>query len=148
MPIPFNHFHHGLLEGRLRSIITDRGLIIITERSMYELVRTDRGTDEISAARMAMAQLASMLSFSVSRPVVDGTRLTGVYRFQIELPSLANGMIDNLNIFRGTDRTQTEAPTGVSAVKAVEKLGLKLEPRRILLDTIVVDNIERAPTDN
>jgi uncharacterized protein (TIGR03435 family) len=39
-------------------------------------------------------------------------------------------------------------PSGVSAFKAVEKLGLKLEPRRILLDTIVVDTIERAPTEN
>jgi uncharacterized protein (TIGR03435 family) len=39
-------------------------------------------------------------------------------------------------------------PTGVSTVKAVEELGLKLEPRRMMVDTIVVDRIERTPTDN
>jgi uncharacterized protein (TIGR03435 family) len=36
----------------------------------------------------------------------------------------------------------------VSAVKAVEQLGLKMEPRRIPVDTIVVDQIERVPSDN
>lgn len=130
------------LEGRTRSIVTDRGQIIITERSMYERIRTDRGTEEIDATRITMTQLATMLSFTVDRPVVDRTRLTGLYRLRIELPP-PTFMI--ASIF--STITPTNEPNVVSPFKAVEKLGLKLEPRRALLETVVVDKIERAPTD-
>ena len=40
-----------------------------------------------------------------------------------------------------------EAPF-VSVEKAVEGLGLKLERRRALIVVIVVDSLDRAPTDN
>jgi uncharacterized protein (TIGR03435 family) len=36
----------------------------------------------------------------------------------------------------------------VSTVSAVEGLGLRLEKRRSPFDIIVVDNIERQPTEN
>lgn len=130
------------LGGRMRSIFTGRGLIIITERSMYERIRTERGTDEIDATRVTMADLAAMLSFTVDRPVVDRTGLTGSYRFRIELPS-PNFRIPNL-----FGVPATTEPDVVSPFKAVEKLGLRLEPRRALLDTVVVDAINRVPTEN
>ena len=132
------------IEGRQRSIITDRGLILITDRSKYELIRTDRGTQEVDAARLTMAQLATVLSLTVDRPVVDRTRLTGLYRFRIELP-LLNFAIAALI---PPDATRTNEPSVASPFKAVEKLGLKLESRRSPLETIVVDEIRRAPTDN
>ena len=130
------------LEGRIRTIVTDRGQIIITERSMYERIRTERGTEEIDATRITMAQLATMLSLTVDRPVVDKTGLTGLYRLRIELPP-PNFMI--ASVFSTV--TPANEPQLVSPFKAVEKLGLKLEPRRTMLDTIVVDTIQRTPTD-
>ena len=39
-------------------------------------------------------------------------------------------------------------PTGVSTFKAIESLGLKLEERRVPLDFVVVESIERTPTEN
>jgi uncharacterized protein (TIGR03435 family) len=39
-------------------------------------------------------------------------------------------------------------PTGVSTFKAVESLGLKLESRRSPIDVLVIDKLERTPTDN
>jgi uncharacterized protein (TIGR03435 family) len=137
-------------EGGLRSIFTDRGLIIITDRSMYETMRTNRGTYQINAARMTMGQLAPYLAATVDRPVVDGTKLTGLYKFQIDLPppTFAPGLLASLGVSTTPDGTPINDPSGISAFKAVEELGLKLEPRRIPLDTIVVDKIERAPTEN
>lgn len=131
------------LEGPVRTIVTDRGQIIITERSMYERIRTNRGTEEIDAARITMAQLATMLSFTVDRPVVDRTKLTGLYRLRIELPPPTFAIASTFSAI-----TQTNEPNVISPFKAVERLGLKLEPRRTLLDTIVVDRIERVPTAN
>lgn len=131
------------IEGRTRSITTDRGQIVITEESMYERIRTGRGTEEIDATRITMGQLAAMLSFTVDRPVVDGTRLTGLYKLRIELPP-ANFAIASVLI----PITPTNEPNVVSPFSAVEKLGLKLERRRLPADTIVVDHIERTPTEN
>lgn len=132
------------LDGRMRSIFTDRGLITITEQSLYERIRTDRGTEEIVATRMTMGQLASLLSFTVDRPVVDRTGLMGLYRFRIELPPPTRMTLITPNAFNAGP----SEPNIASSFKAVEGLGLKLEPRRIMLDTIVVDMIERVPTDN
>jgi uncharacterized protein (TIGR03435 family) len=133
------------IEGRQRAILTDRGLITITERSRYERIRTNRGTEEIDAARISMAQLATMLSFTVDRPVVDRTGLTGLYRLRIELPppnfAIASALVP-------LDATRTNEPNVASPFKAVEELGLRLEPRRSPLNVIVVDEIRRAPTDN
>jgi uncharacterized protein (TIGR03435 family) len=131
------------IEGRMRSITTARGLITITEQSMYERIRTDRGTEEIVATRITMRQLAAILSFTVDRPVVDGTRLSGLYKFRIELPP-PNFAIASVFV----PITPTNEPNVVSPLRAVEKLGLKLERRRLPVDTIVVDQIARAPTEN
>jgi uncharacterized protein (TIGR03435 family) len=131
------------IEGRTRSITTDRGQVVITEQSMYERIRTNRGTEEIDATRITMAQLATMLSFTVDRPVVDGTRLTGLYKLRIELPPPTFAIASVL-----IPIPPTNEPNVVSPFKAVEKLGLKLEARRLPVDTIVVDQIERTPTDN
>jgi len=36
----------------------------------------------------------------------------------------------------------------VSIFSSIQRLGLKLEPRKVPLDTIVVDRIEKTPTEN
>ena len=131
------------LEGRMRSINTDRSQIIITEQSMYERIRTDRGPEEIDATRITMGQLAALLSLTVDRPVIDGTKLTGLFRLRIELPPATFAIASVL-----VPITPTNEPNVVSPFSAVEKLGLKLERRRLPVDTIVVDAIERMPRDN
>jgi uncharacterized protein (TIGR03435 family) len=82
--------------------------------------------------------------------VVDSTKLTGLYKLRIELPppAFVPGLLASLGVSTTPDGTPINDPSGVSTVKAVEQLGLKLEPRRIPLDTVVVDEIERVPTEN
>ena len=131
--------------GPIRSISTGRGQIIITERTRYELIRTDQGTQQIDAARMTMTQLASLLSFTVDRPVVDNTGLTGVYRLRVELPPLR---FAEVVIPGAVDAPAANEPNAASSFKAVEQLGLRLERGRVPLDTIVVDHMETTPTEN
>jgi uncharacterized protein (TIGR03435 family) len=38
--------------------------------------------------------------------------------------------------------------TGVTVFDAVEKLGLKLEPRKVTVETVVVDQVSKTPTAN
>jgi uncharacterized protein (TIGR03435 family) len=134
-----------MLDGRRRMIDIPFGDRTITESSMYERRWTARGTQQIDAARMSMAEFASVLVLGTGRPVINGTKLTGVYKFSIELPTEAFASV-SAQLAARTGRTVE--PSGVSAVQAVEQLGLKLEPRRIPMDTIVVDKIDRTPSDN
>jgi uncharacterized protein (TIGR03435 family) len=137
------------IDGPVRSIATERGgLTFITDRSMYERTPTDRGTIQINAVRMTMAELAGVIETTVDRSVFDRTSLTGVYRFRIELPRSSLTPAMSLGVTRSADGTPITDPGGVSVFKAVEQLGLKLEPRRVPLNTIVVDKIERFPTEN
>ncbi len=138
------------LEGRTRTIFTGRGLIYISDRTMYERIATDRGTYILDATRITMWQLAGYLSATVDRPVVDGTNLSGVYTFRVELPPENWGFAlpPTLGVSRTPEGTPRIDPSGVSAFTVAEDLGLRLEPRRIPLDTIVIDQIDRAPTEN
>lgn len=138
------------VNGPVRTMALTLGMRTITERTMYERRFTAQRTQRIDAARLTMAEFASILTQNTGRPVLDRTGLTGLYRFSIELPPDAFVVpgLAAAGITTTVQGTPLNEPTGESAVKAVEQLGLKLEPRRIPVDTIVVDHIERVPTDN
>ena len=73
--------------------------------------------------------LATRLIQFTEAPVVDETGLTGKYSVSIETWKNA------------------DVPGG-TVFDAVEKLGLKLEARKITIDTIVVDRASKIPTAN
>ena len=122
-------------DKRTRTIMTVTGLKVVTTRALWDQRITDRGTWQVDATRMGMADLVMLLGGMVDRPVIDKTALPGVYQFKVELPGLL-----------GTPRPKD--PSGVSVFRAVESLGLKLESRRSPLGVVVVDKIERNPTPN
>jgi len=130
-------------EGPVRTIAIVGGMRRITARTMYERTST-AGTTTIDAIRMTMAELVPILALNLGEPVVDRTGLTGIYQFRIELPR-----DETLNrALRSLGSRADTAPTGVSAFQAVENLGLKLERRPTPIEVVVVDKINRTPTEN
>ena len=93
-----------------------------------------------------MSELVSLLRVNLDRPVLDRTGLTGVYRFQIELDR--SQMAARLVTADKDGNPISREPTGVSTFKSIESLGLKLEEHRTPFDVLVVDKIERTPTEN
>jgi|SRR5580698_65489 uncharacterized protein (TIGR03435 family) len=84
----------------------------------------------------SMNDFAGVLGGHIHQPVVDATGLTGKYDFVVSW---------------SFDATQPNAPadSGPSIFAAVqEQLGLKLESKKVPVDTVVVDHIERTPTEN
>jgi uncharacterized protein (TIGR03435 family) len=141
------------VNGRVRTMDIfgkTRGMRTITERTRYDRRFTTRGTRQIDAVRMTMSEFAALLSTNTGRPVLDRTNLTGVYAFSIELPPDAwqARMRVSAGITTAADGTPLNEPVSVSVPRGVERLGLKLEPRRIPVDTIVIDRIERVPSAN
>jgi uncharacterized protein (TIGR03435 family) len=76
------------------------------------------------------AQLATNLMRFVEGPVVDMTGLTGKYDVTLE-----------------TSQETPDEP-GVTIFDSVEKLGLKLESRKVTIDSLLIDRISKTPTAN
>jgi uncharacterized protein (TIGR03435 family) len=74
-------------------------------------------------------ELAARLVRFAEAPVVDETGLTGKYTVTIGVSTRPDG-------------------SGDTVFDAVEKLGLKLEPRKVTVETVVVDQVSKTPTAN
>jgi len=85
-----------------------------------------------------MASLAKLIQTSAGRPVVDRTGLTGSFRVQLEAESLMQGSL-----------SATSAPSNSPSIFSAlpDQLGLKLESSRAMVETLVIDRIER-PSEN
>jgi len=99
---------------------------------------------------MTMATLASNLSRQGYGPVQDATDLVGKYDIDLTWtpdPAFApRSPTASADTPPGTD---TPAPEGSSLFTALrDQLGLKLERRNVQLQFVVIDHIERIPTEN
>jgi uncharacterized protein (TIGR03435 family) len=117
------------------------------------------GVMRLEAPKMNMAALADLLSRFFDRPVVDLTGLKGTYQVALDLSmeDLRNAArsIGMMGPGMGGGREGTRPPSdaasdpgGLSIFAAVQQLGLKLEPRKEPLDLIVIDHLEKTPTEN
>ncbi len=119
---------------------------------------TPDGMMRMEAERLTMAQLADSLVQFVGRPVVDQTGLTGNYKVAFEL-----SMADVLAAARAAGLQLPGAPGaggagpaaaaadpsgGTTAYQTVEKMGLKLEQRKAAVDYMVIDRLEKMPTED
>jgi uncharacterized protein (TIGR03435 family) len=99
-----------------------------------------------------------MLSRMTDRPVVDQTELKGKYKVALDL-----SMADMMAMARaagaavpgmgggGDTKAPAEAasdPTGGTVFTTVQQLGLKLEPRKLPVEILIVDKCEKSPTEN
>jgi len=92
---------------------------------------------EMTAVGVPISNLAGNLAFRVERNVIDKTGLTGRYDFTLKWrPEELEGK---------ADVTTDNAPDIFTALQ--EQLGLKLEPSKGPVDTLVVDHVE-MPTEN
>ena len=108
------------------------------------------GAMRLTASKLTIARWAEILGNMLASPVVDQTGLTDRYDFHLEF----------IHPFTGARRggAMTQAPVndrsaddhGVpSLIDAVQsQLGLKLEGRKIPWDTLIIDHVEKTPTDN
>ncbi len=84
-----------------------------------------------------LSRFTFMLTRRMAAPVLDMTGLTGIYDFTVDTSGL------------GPNGNPPPNSTGPSIFTAVEQdLGLKLEARKTAVDILVIDHVERVPTEN
>ena len=140
-------------DGPVRTVQgDDLGRTTLTARTMYKLTlnidRLGRRTQTLDATRMTMAELAARLTDVIGQPVLDRTDLRGMYQFHdVELPLDARVLEMARTSALRFGFTPPDVPN-LSAPRAIEGLGLRLERRRSPVEVVVVDSIDRMPTDN
>ena len=82
-----------------------------------------------------MGNFARYLANMVGQPVNDATGLKGKYDFILK-------WIED----RGRPSADDSGPNIFEALQA--QLGLKLESKKAMVDVLVVDHIEKTPTEN
>ena len=95
------------------------------------------GRGRLVGAQVTSEMLANVLSNQLGRTVQDQTGLSGVFDFKLEWEP------------DGQATDSTNARMGPSLFTAIqEQLGLKLEARKGSVEVLVIDRIERTPTEN
>jgi uncharacterized protein (TIGR03435 family) len=108
----------------------------------------DRG---MTCPRISMEGIAKLLTgqartatmnrnvarYAPDRPVFDATGLTGEY-----------DLIAGWGVFGAHEGGDPDAWTYVTAAEGLKKLGLKLESSKRTFDYVIIDHLERVPTEN
>ena len=114
------------MDGRLRLLSTSRGQIFVTERSKYERIRKNRGTEEI-----------------------DRTGLTGLYDFTLKFTYEGRmpGLMGPLGVPAGTPAPAADPDAPSLSAALQEQLGLKLESARGPVEVVVIEKFEKPTLD-
>jgi len=148
--------HRGLVLGMLREYFHLEAHIESKILSVYDLELTKDGpkfkksadvdaknagtsirNQEMEAKSITMASLAATLANQVQRTVIDKTGLTATYDMKLKWSRDNGAALD--------DGTKDGPPLIYTALK--EQLGLKLEPSKGPVETLVVDHVE-MPSEN
>jgi uncharacterized protein (TIGR03435 family) len=118
----------------------------------------------MTASHQSMAEFAEMLSSRLDLPVVDMTGLTGKYDYTLSFSAEGLGRMRLLGGMAlpppaappsgegGPGMAMASAPDGQSSPDLLtalqEQLGLKLEQKKGPVDLLVIDHVEKMPTEN
>ena len=132
----------GFVENAIKFTGMDKdGFLVAAPGYAIATRATSGGQTRISMARLPMRELCNLLTGVLQSPVVDQTGLTGRYDVRLRFAPDSAGL-------SGDDApvASDPAPTLFQAVQT--QLGLKLERKKLPVDFLVVEYIDRVPTEN
>jgi uncharacterized protein (TIGR03435 family) len=101
------------------------------------------GHARLRSENQTMEWFADMLSHQVGGPIIDATGLKGKYDFVL------SWVLEERSAARGGMPDAASEPTGPTLLSAIQsQLGLKLDAKKGLVEVLVVDHIEKVPTEN
>ena len=118
------------------------------------------GRFQICAQQTTMEGLCNLLTSQLSRPIFDKTGLTGKYNFKLEfepegamaMPAMGSGGIASATQSGPPSERPASAPNMEPAPPIAaalqNQLGLKLESRKAPAEMLIIDKLEKTPTEN
>jgi uncharacterized protein (TIGR03435 family) len=92
-----------------------------------------------------VAQMADFLSRELRQPVIDQTGLTGRFDYTLDVNAYVT---DEMRRAVGPDGAPPPDAASILAQAIQAQLGLKIEPRKAPVEMLVIDRIEKSPTEN
>jgi uncharacterized protein (TIGR03435 family) len=111
-------------------------------------------SNQIEAKKVSIPGLADVLARFADKPVVDMTNIQGNYDFTLVFaPEDFRAMLIRAAVIAGATLPPEalkllDTASGDSMFTALEPLGLKMEPRKSPLEVLVIDGMQRAPSEN
>jgi uncharacterized protein (TIGR03435 family) len=106
-----------------------RGMIMMNGKARWQAPET------------TAEQIANMIGGQLNRPVADATGLAGKYDVAL--------MWVNESMGRGPEAEANGLDSGPTLTTAIqEQLGLKLQSKKTAIDFLVIDRVEKLPTEN
>ncbi len=168
--VPLGGFPGGA--GNLRFNNDGKGVITGGPNGTTRVSPAPTGGMRFEISKMTMPALAEMLAPFVDRPVIDGTGLKGPFQVTLDIPfeamlrviqsqgggaalqgAFAGFPAGGFGGFPGGppgagNQGATSDPAASSIFQAVQQLGLKLQSRKAPVDTVVIDHLEKTPSEN
>jgi uncharacterized protein (TIGR03435 family) len=132
-------FHHESKEIGGYALITAKGgfkLTPIADGGNHGTSSKGGLTRQLTATQVDMGRVAAFLARETGSPVEDQTHIPGVYTFTLEW---------SRDDFKSSSPEQASLPSLFTALQ--EKLGLRLEARRVPVDLLIIDSAVR-PSEN
>jgi uncharacterized protein (TIGR03435 family) len=112
------------------------------------------GPNGFELKKITMATFADMLTRFSDRPVVDITGLTARYDFTVELSpedraaTMVRAALGAGVVLPPQALAMLDNGSNASLVSSLQKLGLTFEARKAPLEVLVIDSIQKTPTEN
>lgn len=125
-------------------------------RQAMMMMMIDAAGMHVKAPTATLGNLCDAISHFTDRPVVDQTGIQGKYDFDLvftpeNMRGLPGGPGGPKPLPMGDAPPGAEtrsAEPGPSIFDAVQQYGLRLEPRKAPLTQLIIDHIDRTPTEN
>ena len=125
------------------------GYFVAPERpGMFLQVTGHPGTADAreNFRQFTMPMLANLLQNQMRRPVADETGLSAKYDFVLNFSTQGLWLGDGRIAVSQGDGDAPHQPDIAGALQA--QLGLRLEPKKVSQEVVVIDHMERTPTEN
>jgi uncharacterized protein (TIGR03435 family) len=116
-------------------------------RSGWSREMNPDGSMRITARAISMPAFGDLVGSFLGVSVRDKTELKGVYDIAIDL-SPGDLRTGTKTVGLMVDPETAGDTAGSSVYSSLQKVGLKLESQKLLMDVIVIDHTERRPTEN
>lgn len=106
------------------------------------------GRVRLCANHVTMERLVALLTYWSGRTVTDETELKGKYDFILTYAPAGVSVAGGTPSPDGSTASVPEADSDPDLIGAMQQLGLKLEQKKAIIEMLVIDHLEKVPTEN